>query len=90
MLGFNTSSRLLIKNFLSDREQQVKIQNILSDPVELTRGVPQETVLGGPMLFNLYINDMREYLDNETELIQYADDTIVLTSNTSIEDEKKI
>ena len=27
MLGFNTSSRLLIKNFLSDREQQVKIQN---------------------------------------------------------------
>ena len=37
---------------------------------------------------NLYISDKHEYLDNETELIQYADDTIVLTSNTSIKDAK--
>ena len=36
MIGFNTSSRLLIKNFLSHRDQQVKIQNIQSDPVEFT------------------------------------------------------
>ena len=88
MLGFNTSSRLLINNFLSNREQQVKIQNILSDPVELTRGVPQGIVLG-PLLFNLYINDMNKYLDNETELLQCADDTIVPASNTLIEDGKK-
>ena len=32
---------------------------------------------------------MHKYVDNETELIQCADDTIFLTSNTSIEDGKK-
>ena len=32
---------------------------------------------------------MHKYVDSETELIQYADDTIFLTSNTSIEDGKK-
>ena len=41
-------------------------------------------------MFNSYINDMIEYLDNETELVQYANDTIVLTSNSSMEDVKKI
>ena len=88
MIGFNTPSRQSIKNCLSLREQQVKIQNVLSDPVDLTRGVPQRTVLV-PLLFKLYIDDMHKYLDNERELIQYADDTIVLTSNTSIEEGKK-
>ena len=33
---------------------------------------------------------MHKYLDNETELIQYADDTIVLTSTTSVDDGKKV
>ena len=33
---------------------------------------------------------MFQYFDSETELTQNADDTIVLTSNTSIDDGKKI
>ena len=45
-----------------------------SDSLSVARGVPQGTVLG-PLLFNLYINDMLEKVDNKTELIQYADDS---------------
>ena len=51
----------------------------------LHRGVPQETILG-PLLFNLYINDMATRV--VYELIQYADDTVILTFDTSIDKSK--
>ena len=53
----------------------------------LHRGVQEETVLG-PLLFNLYINDMATRADKETELIKYADDTVILTFDTSIDKSK--
>ena len=48
---------------------------------------PQGTVLG-PLLFNLYIDDMHEQVD-KTELIPYADDTAIFTSGDSIEKKQK-
>ena len=50
----------------------------------LHRGIPLTTVLG-PLLFNLYNNDMAPRVDNEIDFIQYADDTVILTFDTSID-----
>ena len=81
--GFNTSAMKLIGNFLSDRVQSVVLNDILSDSVSIERSVPQGTILE-PLSFNLlHINDMHEKVDNKTELIQYADDTFIFTSDHS-------
>ena len=86
-LGFDTSALNLIGSFLSYRVQSVVLNDIFSDSLSVARGVPQGTVLG-PLLFNLYINDMREQVVNKTELFQYADDTVIFTSGDSIEESK--
>ena len=41
--------------------------------------MPQWTVLG-PLLFNIYINNLRDQIDKNCEVVQYADDTLLLAS----------
>ena len=43
--------------FLFNRQQSVIINGVLSDPVMVSSGVPERSVLG-PLLFLLYINDI--------------------------------
>jgi len=77
-LGIRGTIRNMFENYLSDRKQQVKISNSLSDVLTIKRGVPQGTVLG-PILFLIYINNMSEIL-HKGKLIAYADDTVLVFS----------
>ena len=45
----------LVKNYLLDRQQKVRLQSESSDYRKITTGVPQGTILA-PVLFILYIN----------------------------------
>ena len=69
----------LIESFISERKQRVLINNVNSDEITLERGVPQGIVLG-PLLFNIYINDLRDEIDKNCEVVQYADDTLLRAS----------
>ena len=60
-----------IKEFLTDRQQRVKVKGICSEWGGVGSGVPQGSVLG-PTLFLIYINDILDGLNSRGKL--FADD----------------
>ena len=82
--NFDPMSISMIRSFLSERYQKVTLPNCHSDWIKLYQGVPQGTVLG-PLLFNIYVNDMQHEVQNDCNLLQYADDTMVFKSDSNID-----
>ena len=82
--GIKGNNAKWVKNYLSNRKQCTFANNILSDEVRITCGVPQGSVCG-PLLFLLYINDISTIL-KKCKVSLYADDTVIYYSAISIEE----
>ena len=54
--GVGENSLRLIQNYLSQRQQRVKVGSSFSEWLEIILGIPQGSILG-PILFNVFIND---------------------------------
>ncbi len=65
-----------LNSYLKNRTHSVKLNKTLSSKVSVQFGVPQGSILR-PILFNIYINDMKDYIF-DCKLVQYADDTQLL------------
>ena len=76
-IGIDDSAGSWFKSYLTGRKQVVKINGRLSTAGNITCGVPQGSILG-PLLFNIYVNDMITSVN--CDLFLYADDSTLLVS----------
>ena len=63
------------------RKQRVKIGNGTSEWADILKGVPQSSILG-PILFNIFLNDMFKFI-RKAELVNYANDNTINAKESS-------
>jgi hypothetical protein len=81
--GFSENACLFMKSYLSDRIQRVKSKDTRSSWETTKKGIPQGSCLG-PLLFNVFINDMFPHIA-KSSVFNYADDNSLSVNHVDIE-----
>ena len=71
--GFRNQIKSWLHSYLTNRKQIVRINNTTSNTLINKMGVPQGSTLG-PLLFILYISDMKQAL-SKMKVLHFADDS---------------
>ena len=70
---YGLTNKALLKSYLSNRKQYVQLSDVRSSVRPISVGVPEGSILG-PLLFNIFINDIVKS-STKFNFILYADDT---------------
>ena len=80
--GFGHSALTFLYDYMENRKQRTKVDGSYSSWGNLKKGVQQGSILG-PLLFNIFINDIF-YFVNKSKLANFADDTTVYATEDNI------
>ena len=80
--GLGMNFLRLLYSYLTARRQRVKITSAYSSWLEIISGVSQGSVLG-PLLFNIFTNDMLFFVKN-SKVCNFADDNTLYTTSKNL------
>ena len=80
--GLDKPSLNLVNDYLRFRKQRGKIGSSYSDWANVTRGIPQRSILG-PLLFNIFTNDIFLFIE-KSDICKFADDNTLFSCGDNL------
>jgi hypothetical protein len=86
--GLSKEACMMMASYLGNRSQRVKLGTARSTWEPLKKGVPQGSILG-PLIFNIFLNDMFDFMSKAC-IYNYADDTTIVYTDSVLSKVKEV
>ena len=86
--GLDNGSLKLLLDYFSFRKQRTKVGSTYSKLSKIRRGIPQGSILG-PLLFNIFINDIFMIIQ-QSDICNFANDITLYSSRERLTEIRKI